>query len=134
MVSHQITKSAINQYCLPYIIHTTTILRITIESLQLVIGFLNHTHTNKLVSHLRFLNKKVLQNSFKACCPVLRDSRTAPAGSGTGRWWTLERTMVLTPGTAVGTWSRLRASPAPAVTRSSHTLTFNYFGKNRNCP
>ena len=42
--------------------------------------------------------------------------------------------MVLTPGTAVGTWSRLRASPAPAVTRSSHTLTFNYFGKNRNCP
>ena len=134
MVSHQITKSAINQYCLPYIIHTTTILRITIESLQLVIGFLNHTHTNQLVSHLRFLNKKVLQNSFKACCPVLRDSRTAPAGSGTGRWWTLERTMVLTPGTAVGTWSRLRASPAPAVTRSSHTLTFNYFGKNRNCP
>ena len=80
------------------------------------------------------LNKKLLQNSFKACCPVLRDSRTAPAGSGTGRWWTLERTMVLTPGTAVGTWSRLRASPAPAVTRSSHTLTFNYFGKNRNCP
>ena len=65
---------------------------------------------------------------------MLRDSRTAPAGSGTGRWWTLERTMVLTPGTAVGTWSRLRASPAPVVTRSSHTLTFNYFGKNRNCP
>ena len=88
------------------------------------------------MSHLPCLNKKVLQNSFKAshCNALLRDSRTAPAGSGTGRWWTLERTMVLTPGTAVGTWSRLRASPAPAVTRSSHTLTFNYFGKNRNCP
>ena len=40
-----------------------------------------------------------------------------------------------------GPWCWPRAQPwepgpdcAPARTRSSHTLTFNYFGKNRNCP
>ena len=89
MVSHQIAKSAINdQYCLPYIIHTTTILRITIESLQLVIGFLNHTHTNQLVSHLRFLNKKVLQNSFKAshCCVIHARPWLVAARAGGGHW------------------------------------------------
>lgn len=88
MVSHQITKSAINQYCLPYIIHTTTILRITIESLQLVIGFLNHTHTNQLVSHLRFLNRffRTVSKPVAQCCVIHAQPLLVAARAGGGHW------------------------------------------------